>query len=389
MVSHQPLRERRTRRRRNTSPLPEPTAATAARLAAAPALGVPATDRVGHSVSDDCHVVAVVEVDSSPSGLETQAPTTLDDGEGVVAVTEADGSPPAIDNEASAGGPTESNGSSPPIDEDIVETTAKAPPLHAPSLASGPQVSNAQETCQQPDVGAPVVEEEVPSVESPTLMRFELDPMEQSVTTKPQQAAATDVTPPCNEPVDEAKRAENIEQAAASPDSPLVWVPAEMALPSEPPNSSGVNPTGMITYSRRRGTQTQAHPPSSEQSPMPSVAATEFLARVTKTLPASLPTPAPPQRRRRQVAVSTHAPRRSRRVARLPPEIDVQATTTVCRRLGFVDNASKVTPSKKDKYTKFFEKPLSKQHVAALAALMGKEIPPSSPVLSQEVVVSA
>lgn len=58
--------ERRTRHHRHTSPVPEPAAATAD----APATGIPAMDRVGDSASEDCHVVAVVEVDSSPPGWE-------------------------------------------------------------------------------------------------------------------------------------------------------------------------------------------------------------------------------------------------------------------------------------------------------------------------------
>ena len=68
-------------------------------------------------------------------------------------------------------------------------------------------------------------------------------------------------------------------------------------------------------------------------------------------------------------------PRRSRRIARLPPEVNQHAASMVCRQLGFADDQQCVSEAAREKYVRFFDKPLSRDHVVALASLLGKEVP--------------
>lgn len=95
------------------------------------------------------------------------------------------------------------------------------------------------------------------------------------------------------------------------------------------------------------------------------------------------------QRRRRQAPASSQAPRRSRRIAKLPPELNHQAAATICRQLGFTDANNNVTSASTEKYASFFDKPLSREHVTALAALLGKEVPENTQVLQEQVGVEA
>lgn len=92
-------------------------------------------------------------------------------------------------------------------------------------------------------------------------------------------------------------------------------------------------------------------------------------------------------RRRRQAVVASQAPRRSRRVAKLPPEADNQAAASICRKLGFTEDTTKVSKKTKEKYIAFFEKPLSRNHVVALASLLGKEVPEDTQAANSNSVV--
>lgn len=64
--------------------------------------------------------------------------------------------------------------------------------------------------------------------------------------------------------------------------------------------------------------------------------------------------------------------RRSRRVAKLPPEGNFQACASVCRQLGLDSNPSDEAI---DKYHKFWSKPLIRNHVKVMASMIGKELP--------------
>lgn len=83
--------------------------------------------------------------------------------------------------------------------EDGVETAIEAPPLHASLMQDdlatfspsdiqepSPQASDVVAAQQFPNLRAPHVEEEIPSVESLMLMRFELDTIGQPTIEDPQ-----------------------------------------------------------------------------------------------------------------------------------------------------------------------------------------------------------
>jgi hypothetical protein len=68
-------------------------------------------------------------------------------------------------------------------------------------------------------------------------------------------------------------------------------------------------------------------------------------------------------------------PRRSRRVAKLPPELGNEAAATICRQLGFCDDQEHISFEDAQKYVHLFDAALSREHVAAMAALFGWELP--------------
>jgi len=124
---------------------------------------------------------------------------------------------------------------------------------------------------------------------------------------------------------------------------------------------------GILVYSRR--------PRKKHTETVVELGPTEdFIHRISRPLP-TLSTPAVPKRHR-QPTVSTLPPRRSQQIAKLPPEINPQAAGTVCQQLGFAENHSCHSEASKEKCARFFDKPLSKSHVTALAKLLGKDVPP-------------
>lgn len=57
-------------------------------------------------------------------------------------------------------------------------------------------------------------------------------------------------------------------------------------------------------------------------------------------------------------------------MAKLQPDCG-QAAATACRQLGFCDETEKITEANMDRYTKVFEKDLTRDHVKALAYSFG------------------
>ena len=177
-----------------------------------------------------------------------------------------------------------------------------------------------------------------------------------------------------------------------------MWLPAEDVLPSEPLQepADAVARRGRYDgagYSRRPAASVAlaASPSAAATSPVvappsPPPPTEDFINQISRPLTQVLPTP-PPQCRRRRQAVSTLPPRRTRRIARLPPEIDHQAAATICRRLGFTEDQGQITEEVKDKYARFFENPLSRDHMEALATLLGKQLPMELLVEQEELVV--
>ena len=68
-------------------------------------------------------------------------------------------------------------------------------------------------------------------------------------------------------------------------------------------------------------------------------------------------------------------PRRSRRVAKFPPELGSSSAAQVCRQLGFCDENENISLVDANGYAKLFENELSSSHIAAVAALFGWQVP--------------
>jgi hypothetical protein len=83
-----------------------------------------------------------------------------------------------------------------------------------------------------------------------------------------------------------------------------------------------------------------------------------------------LPTP-PLFAKHRKLMPSNFKPRRSRRVVKFPPELGSESAAKVCRFLGFCDEQENI--SFQD--ASLFDAALSSDHIAALAALFGWEVP--------------
>jgi hypothetical protein len=63
-------------------------------------------------------------------------------------------------------------------------------------------------------------------------------------------------------------------------------------------------------------------------------------------------------------------------VAKIPPELGSHSATKVCRHLGFCDKRENISFTDARRYAKLFDSPLSREHITALAALFGWEVPP-------------
>lgn len=328
---------------------------------------------------------------ASPSPIETTTASGLRDE---VAAVEACDSPPLAILSAELGGVGSAVSSV--GDEFIaaevastIETTAELLGIDGPSIRIPVSIPEANPEQHAPLImgGPPIHEVEVaarvevdfPSVDSPTLVSFEVPP--------------TPVEPGCMTDSSPCRHA----TPRLQPTSPLAWFPAEDVLPLEPvvdPDAAvietDVRPP--LVYSRRRRAQPSAAASPSMPDPSAQAAlddapvhatpldppAQSFINQISRPLENLLTPQVAPPRRRRQQPATTQAPRRSRRIAKLPPEAQQQAAVSVCCQLGFTNDQQqrRLSDNTMDKYTEFFSKPLILEHVRALAALLGKEMPP-------------
>jgi hypothetical protein len=120
-------------------------------------------------------------------------------------------------------------------------------------------------------------------------------------------------------------------------------------------------------YSRRRDTVPVQSQEVSSPSPTP---LQEFSQHISKAIN-SLLSPPPIPKRRKKTLLRNFRPRRSRRVAKFPPELGSEAAASVCKKLGFCDDHGIITLEDASKYVVLFNSPLSREHIAALAALFG------------------
>ena len=124
-----------------------------------------------------------------------------------------------------------------------------------------------------------------------------------------------------------------------------------------------VLPDNHIVYSR-----------TTRKTEKPTTPATEFIKKITKNVDALVPVPSIPKRRTK-TAGPVSLPRRSRRIAYLPPETDYASASTVCRKLGLADEEGKITEETLIRYAKFYNHLLGRDHVTALSALFGWDVP--------------
>lgn len=120
-------------------------------------------------------------------------------------------------------------------------------------------------------------------------------------------------------------------------------------------------------YSRRRDTVPVQSQEVSSPSPTP---LQEFSQHISKAINGLL-SPPPIPKRRKKTLPRNFRPRRSRRVAKFPPELGSDAAASVCKKLGFCDDHGNITLEDASKYAVLFNSPLSREHIAALAALFG------------------
>lgn len=111
-----------------------------------------------------------------------------------------------------------------------------------------------------------------------------------------------------------------------------------------------------------------------------------FISRVTKPVGAQLSLPVPQHKGRKTAAPPMSTPRRSRRVAKLPPETVPRAAVTVCRQLGISRKQEQISDEALKRYTEVFNTPLSEVHLAALAALFVWEVPREAQVYVSDLV---
>jgi len=124
-------------------------------------------------------------------------------------------------------------------------------------------------------------------------------------------------------------------------------------------------PDNLIVYTRTPRRQL------TDPLPPPAV---EFIGRVSKDVDAIVHVPVV-HKRRAKTAGPVSLPRRSRRIAKLPPEVDITSAATICRKLGLADDDGRISDEALDRYSKFYRDLPNRDHVEALAALFGWAVP--------------
>lgn len=102
----------------------------------------------------------------------------------------------------------------------------------------------------------------------------------------------------------------------------------------------------------------------------------KFKDGITKQINGILPAPIQQVKRKRKLIPSNFNLRRSRRVAKIPPELGSPSAAKVCKLLGFCDDRENISFTDARRYAKLFDSPLSREHITALVALFGWEVPP-------------
>ena len=147
-----------------------------------------------------------------------------------------------------------------------------------------------------------------------------------------------------------------------APPAMIMTTPVNQLVASE--LSHRILPDNLIVYTRK---------PRKREEGSPKM--TEFLNKIVKPVEAIVPAPTI-QKRRKKTAGPVSLPRRSRRIANLPPETDRFSASTVCRKLGLTDDEGRISEEALERYSKFYNHLLGRDHVTALSALFGWDVPP-------------
>ncbi|CAN6227693.1 unnamed protein product [Urochloa humidicola] len=402
---------RRRQRRWAASPR-APGAAAAGAAAVRTSVG----DRLGLDVSGERHVVRPVEAEGSSSQATGIEPPTIDDAVTGLTVPEIEEATPVP--EVANGAPaleTEEGQDDSISTPQLGHTDLLGPLEESLGLLVGCSPLRLEETNVQ--AFSEKEQDPLPSMESPTLVSFEVpnsDPFtehdeqqedpasnknqvqEDSVAvslatpnTEELQSPSIEQTPPITNLLKPASY--SIQSPVHVAASPVNWRPAEEVLPAEPLTGYNLSREMTKVYARRLK-QKDTEPPlvcaSPPRTPAPAPTVSSFYEQITKTLDTALPIPMVKQRRR-QVQIGTEPPRRSRRIANLPPENHNPAATSVCRELGFTDENSKVTPAMVKKYEAFFKLPLERKHVKLMATMLHKELPDEIPTRGAGAIIVA
>ncbi|CAN6284591.1 unnamed protein product [Urochloa humidicola] len=388
----------RRQRRREGSPRSHGGSA-AAGVPGGPMFG----DRLGPDASGVRHVARSVEANGS-SSLETAL------------------EPPRIDAAANAFTTPVSEESEPILD---VRNVHEDFSVASPKTILGPTAGNMDLLVDRAEVQTlktiaqdqEIHEQEtdmLPSMESPTLVCFALPnpvPATEHGDLPCAPASLEGLTPttcigeptktPC-QPLLELKEAENLLEnpTALCTSPPINWRPAEEVLPAELSSVPSLvvahtarEPSKVYTRrpktSVHQTTQQAEFPPGTPSgTPYTPTTTESFIDQVSKKLDNALPIPTAKPPRRRQALLSTEPPRRSRRIAKLPPENQNPAAASVCRELGFTDENSKVSAAMVEKYQDYFMLPLKRNDVKVMAAMLHKELPDELPVQLSGAIVA-
>ncbi|CAO2148695.1 unnamed protein product [Urochloa humidicola] len=380
---------RRRQRRRATSPSSHGGAAA---IAGSGRSSV--RDRLGPDVSGARHVACSVEADRSSSQAMRLDPPPVENAATGVTTPEPEEPAPVLEDDNS--------------EHEVFSVATSDANLGREEGDLGLPVGRAESQPLEFNLSDRVFQEKVtdslPSMESPTLVCFAVtnsdsevqaaeqqanDPVDvQNTTAVPQQPLPLSVIP--------ADAAETLmEPHVLSAASPVTWRPAEEVLPAD----FSVEPEAVTTSCTREISKVYARRPkaiiqqalqpleSPPRTPPPPTASSTFIEKVVKPLDTALPIPTVKQPRRRQNCVGTEPPRRSRRIANLPPENHNPAATSVCRELGFTEEDSKVSAAMVEKYQAFFNTPLKRNDVRVMAAMLHKELPEELPAKAASVAI--
>jgi hypothetical protein len=122
-------------------------------------------------------------------------------------------------------------------------------------------------------------------------------------------------------------------------------------------------------YSRRK------HPKQSRITSEEEEVAMTFINKIVKPLTNVLSVPSSPKLKARKSIPPNFVPRRSRRVAKLPPLRGNSVAHTICLKLGLKNGQAPVFADDLERCAREFDKPLSASQVKALATLFRWEIP--------------